>query len=403
MDFTAIINNLGMHSEKWVPVLNIVLYAVVLVLTGWVTLIVTQRIIGPLIVKLTRRTKFKWDNLVFDHKLFLRLGWLLAPITIRFVLSFVDGKHIGIILDLVETWIIIASAMFISTVMYRINRIWDSLPGSKDRPIRIFIQLIIIFVWCAAVIVIISLYTGVKVGGLLGGLTAFAAVLILVFQDTILGFVAGIQMNANKMVRVGDWIEMPGRGVDGDVTEIGLNTVKVQNWDKTIVTIPTHKLVQESFTNWRGMSESGGRRIKRSVNIDVKSIRHLTEDDLAKLRGSDMMKDYIEKKINEITAYNAGIGNPFDERHLTNIGTFREYLEAWLARNPNINKTMTYMVRQLQPGPTGLPLEIYCFSANQEWIAYERIQADIFDHVFAVMGLFGLRAYEYGMANHPVN
>ena len=188
---------------------------------------------------------------------------------------------------------------------------------------------------------------------------------------------------------------MPSRGVDGEVTEIGLTTVKVQNWDKTITTVPTHKLVSESFTNWRGMEESGGRRIKRSVNIDVSSIHYLSDAELATLGSSQLLRRYMEKKLAELAEYNANRASDLDERRLTNIGTFREYMEQWIESNPDINRDMTHMVRQLQPGPTGLPLEIYCFSAKQRWIEYETVQSDLFDHVYAVMPLFNLRAFQY--------
>lgn len=188
---------------------------------------------------------------------------------------------------------------------------------------------------------------------------------------------------------------MPSRGVDGEVTEIGLTTVKVQNWDKTITTVPTHKLVSESFTNWRGMEESGGRRIKRSVNIDVSSIHYLSDAELATLGSSQLLRRYMEKKLAELAEYNANRASDLDERRLTNIGTFREYMEQWIESNPDINQDMTHMVRQLQPGPTGLPLEIYCFSAKQRWIDYENVQSDLFDHVYAVMPLFNLRAFQY--------
>lgn len=295
-----------------------------------------------------------------------------------------------------DIWIVVAIAMLLTSFMDGINRVYEKKASVKDKPVKIITQVIAVIVWCAVALIVISIFTKESITMLLGGLTAFAAVLMLVFQDPILGFVAGIQLSSNNMVRLGDWIVMPGRGADGEVTEIGLTTVKVQNWDKTITTIPTHKLVSESFTNWRGMEESGGRRIKRSINIDISSIHYLSEAQLEELTASELLHDYMVQKIAEIRAYNAANGTSgLDERRLTNIGTFREYLETWIDHNPNINRDMTHMVRQLQPGPTGMPLEIYCFSARQQWIDYENVQSDIFDHVYAVMPLFGLRAYQY--------
>ena len=227
------------------------------------------------------------------------------------------------------------------------------------------------------------------------GLSAFAAVLMLIFKDTILGFVAGVQLMSNKMVKLGDWIAMPSANADGEVLEINLVTVKVQNWDKTISTIPTYKLVSESFTNWRGMEESNGRRIKRSVNIDVRSIHYLTPEEIEELKKSALLKEYMTKKMAELEQYNMNKENPLDARRLTNIGTFREYMESWIAANPCIAQEMTHMVRQLQPGPTGIPLEVYCCSSLQKWVDYERVQADLFDHLYAVIPLFNLRIFQY--------
>lgn len=401
MDFTSVLGKLGIYSEKWLSTANITIQIIVVLFVGWVTVVLTKRVIGPIVIKLVKRTSFKWDDLMFDRRFFSRLGLLLAPIAIRLMLSFIEaGEMMPVILKLVEAWITIASVVFVTATLKGIEHIYKTLPISKDRPIRIFVQLVIIFLWCAAIMVMISIFTGASITVLLGGLTAFAAVLMLIFQDSILGFVAGIQINSNDMVHVGDWIEMPGRGIDGDVVEIGLNTVKVQNWDMTIVTVPTHKLVQESFVNWRGMSESGGRRIKRSVYIDVNSIHYLTDAEIDRLVSSSLLNDYMGRKMAEINEFNATRESQLDMRRLTNIGTFREYLEQTLASNPDINQQMTHIVRQLQPGPTGLPVEIYCFSTKKAWIEYERVQADIFDHVFAVMGIFGLRAYQYGEADY---
>jgi miniconductance mechanosensitive channel len=256
-------------------------------------------------------------------------------------------------------------------------------------------QVIKIFIYCLAIIIIVSIILNKDPETLVVGLGAFAAVLMLVFKDTILGFVAGIQLMSNKMVNLGDWIVMPSANADGEVLEINLVTVKVQNWDKTISTIPTYKLVSESFTNWRGMQESNGRRIKRSVYIDVQSVHYLTQEELEKLQESVFLKDYIAQKMKELEQYNADRKNSLALRRLTNIGTFREYMESWIAANPHIAQDMTHMVRQLQPGPTGIPLEIYCFSSLQQWVYYERVQADLFDHLYAVIPLFNLRIFQY--------
>ena len=244
-------------------------------------------------------------------------------------------------------------------------------------------------------VIVFSIILGKDPEALLVGLSAFAAVLMLIFKDAILGFVAGVQLIANKMVNLGDWIVMPSANADGEVLEINLTTVKVQNWDKTISTIPTYKMVSESFTNWRGMEESNGRRIKRSVNIDVQSIHYLTPGEIEQLAKSELLKDYILTKKAELDINYADASTPLDGIRMTNIGTFREYMELWIAQNPNIAQNMTHMVRQLQPGPTGVPLEIYCFSARQKWVEYEKVQSDLFDHLYAVVPLFNLRLFQY--------
>lgn len=393
-----VLGKVGIEAAWAVKLTTFVVFAVAIVIVAVAVYLLTTKVVGKIIIKLTRKTQTNLDDMLFQPVIFRRLGMLLASIAVVVVFSeynYVPEPN-AIILKLLHSWIVFASVRLVAAVLEGVNRVYETFPMSKDRPIRMFIQLLMIFFWCAAAIVIVSIFTGKNPMALLGGLAALTAVLMLIFQDTILGFVAGIQLSSNHMLRIGDWIEMPSRGVDGDVIEIGLTTVKVQNWDRTISTIPTHKLVSESFTNWRGMEESRGRRIKRSVNIDVNSIRYLTDEDLEELKKSALLHDYIEGKIRELNEYNANRGANIDKRRLTNVGTFREYLEEWIERNPDINLEMTHMVRQLQPGPTGLPLEVYCFSARQAWVDYEQVQADMFDHIYAVLPMFWLHPFQYG-------
>lgn len=413
-----LLEKLGIHSEKWISVINVALTLLIAVIAAWLVYVVVAKLLYKGIGKMSQKTPTRWDNLFFDKRLFRRLALMLVPVTLMlFIEPFTAGQELletvtadgnavivaaekgspfwNVIYKLLSVWTAFAVALLLRSVMDGANRIYESYPGAKDRPIKIFIQLIAIFLYAAAVMVAISIFSGVSVAALLGGLAVVASVLMLVFKDTILGFVAGIQLSANDMLHIGDWIEMPSKRADGDVLEIGLTSVKVQNWDKTITTIPTYQLVSESFTNWRGMEQSGGRRIKRSVNIDVNSIRHLSDADIEKLKDSSLLKEYIEKKQSELRDFNANRPAKLDERRLTNVGTFREYMESWLAHNPDINQEMTHMVRQLQPGPTGLPLEVYCFSARKAWIVYEKVQSDLFDHFYAVMELFDLRAFQY--------
>lgn len=395
MDFTSLFNSMGVNSQGLIIFLNTILSILIIGIVGWIAYLVARKFLAHIVLKIAGHTSTDWDNLLFDKLFFRRLGILIAAIVIKIGLTSLDWEYMNIIQKLISTWITFASVFLFSSILDGINRIWETYPISKEKPLKIFTQVLMIFVWGVALIIVVSIFTGKSLIILLGGLTAFAAVLILVFQDSILGFVAGIQLSANNMVRIGDWIVMPNRGVDGDVLEINLTTVKVQNWDKTITTIPTHKLVSESFTNWRGMQESKGRRIKRSINIDINTIHYLSQQEIETLKESEFLNHYLDKKLSDIEKYNEKHNTPLDKRMLTNIGTFREYLESWLTNNPNLNLEMTHMVRQLQPTATGVPIEIYCFSAKQDWIEYERVQSDIFDHVFAVMKVFNLKPFQY--------
>lgn len=395
MNISGILERFGIQNERLIEVINVLFTMLVVSLIGWLAYVVAKKFLPKLIKKIAGATRQHWSEWLLDQRFFNRLAHAdYAHRTPHRPLADKVGTH-GDHQRILDIWIVVAIALLVSAFMSGINRVYEKMASVRDKPVKIITQVITVVIWCAVALIIISIFTRESLAVLLGGLTAFAAVLMLVFQDTILGFVAGIQLSSNNMVRLGDWIVMPSRGVDGEVTEIGLTTVKVQNWDKTITTVPTHKLVSESFTNWRGMEESGGRRIKRSVNIDVSSIHYLSDAELATLGSSQLLRRYMEKKLAELAEYNANRASDLDERRLTNIGTFREYMEQWIESNPDINQDMTHMVRQLQPGPTGLPLEIYCFSAKQRWIDYENVQSDLFDHVYAVMPLFNLRAFQY--------
>ena len=357
--------------------------------------IISRKWLSKLLKKVVGKTKSTWDDILYDQGFFRKLASLIPPFTAYIVLTFITWEYKYVLRRLVDIWLIIVTLFIITSLLNAINKIYESYPVSKNRPITFFIQLIKVFLYTVVVITVVSVLVNKSPEHLIVGLSAFAAVLLLIFKDSILGFVAGIQLTSNNMIRIGDWIQMDKNNANGVVLEVNLYTVKVQNWDMTISMVPTYQLVSESFTNWRGMQESGGRRIKRSVNIDIYSVHYLTDEDLENLKQSTLLKSYIEGKMKDLKEYNANVENPLDKRRLTNIGTFREYMEAWLAANPNINLEMTHMVRQLQPTPTGIPLEIYCFSARKEWITYERVQADIFDHLFAILPLFKLKVFQY--------
>lgn len=299
----------------------------------------------------------------------------------------------------------VSSAFIVLTVALAAGKLLDLAdvayrrrPDAANKPIKGFLQLGKIVVFVVAAILVVSMLVNRNPLILLSGLGAMAAVLMLIFQDTILSLVASLQLGSNDMVRIGDWIEMPSQNADGDVIEIALHTVKVQNWDKTITTIPVRKLITDSFKNWRGMSESGGRRIKRALYIDQRSVRFLDAAEVGRLEEFVLLDDYLDRKRKELSEWNAKLeaqgAKPINERRVTNLGTFRAYVEQYLRSHSSIHQGMTLLVRQLQPGATGIPLEIYCFTNDIRWAVYEGIQSDIFDHLLAILPTFDLRVFQ---------
>ena len=338
-------------------------------------------------------------------KLVLKIASRLANIVPLIVLYYIpvcfpdlnDG-----IRELIRKLSIILLMVFIAKSLLLLLDLLDHRYQQHDqagsRPIKGYLQLVKLLLIAVLAILAVSYLLGKSPLLMLSGLGAAAAVLMLIFQDTILSLVASIQINSNNMLKIGDWIVMPSHDVDGFVTEIALHTVKVQNWDKTIVTVPMRKLIEESFINWRGMFESGGRRIKRSLHIDQRSIRFLTDEEIKRLEEFVLLNDYLAEKQAEISDWNAGLAaqgaTPINGRRITNIGTFRIYVEKYLRANKAINQEMLILVRQLAPESTGLPLEIYCFTQSTQWIDYEKAQSDIFDHLLAILPVFGLRVFQ---------
>lgn len=337
-------------------------------------------------------------------------GALLGPVAARIANiapALVISAGIGLVPHLPEGVVSVTrnvvSAFVILTIALAIGRLFDvgnhfyeRRPDAHNKPIKGYVQVGKIVLYGAAVILMVAALFEQSPLLLLSGLGAMAAVLMLVFQDTILSLVASVQLRSNDMLRVGDWIEMPQLNADGDVIDIALHTVKVQNWDKTITTIPTHRLIKESYKNWRGMSESGGRRIKRSLLIDQNSIRFLTAEEVEELRQIGLLKGYLETKTREIESWNAEYsdGRPVNSRRTTNIGTYRAYMLDYLRAHGRISPNMTLIVRQLEPTSKGLPMEIYCFTDTVAWVEYENIQADIFDHLIAILREFHLRIFQ---------
>jgi len=393
------LEGLGVSSQIAVLLENISVFLVI-VLLAFLADRITKGILIRVIKVLVQRSKNKYDDILLKKKVFTRLAHIAPALVVNAtVIYFVDASGLmEFIQVLTKFYIILVAALVVDSLLSALHEIYTQLPISSGRNIKGYVQLVKIIAYIIAVLVVISILTKQPIGGLLAGLGAFAAVLILVFRDTILGLVASIQLSGNKMVNVGDWISMPKYNADGDVIDISLNTVKVQNWDKTIATIPTYALVQDSFNNWKGMEESGGRRIKRSINIDMQSVHFVDNETLQKYKKIRVLKEYIEEKEKEIEAFNKKVGvdtsDAINGRRITNLGTFRIYLEKYLQNHPKIHKDMTFLVRHLQPTEKGIPIEIYVFSNDQAWANYEAIQADIFDHVLAVIPEFGLRVFQ---------
>lgn len=377
------------------------IYFIAVVLLAWLADILSKRVLSNIISRLVKHTKTNYDDIILEKGVFKKLAHLAPALVIYFLIPPVLGlkphSH-NILMDLVTVWIIWIVVSFINALINALGTIYQQLPVSENRPITGYIQLVKILIYISAILLTIQVVFGIDMSDVFTGLGAMAAILLLVFKDTILGLVASVQISGNKMVKPGDWIEMPSFGADGTVLEITLNTVKVQNWDKTISTIPTYSLVTNSFKNWKGMEESGGRRIKRSINIDTGSIQFCSDELIQKLNKFNLLKDYIAERTTEIAEYNTSKGfdvtDKINGRGMTNIGLFRRYLEAYLNQHPKIHNNMTFLVRQLQSTERGLPIEIYVFSNDQAWANYEAIQADIFDHIFAIIPEFELRAYQ---------
>ncbi|MEN8204535.1 MAG: mechanosensitive ion channel domain-containing protein [Pseudomonadota bacterium] len=362
---------------------------------------IARRVILRTLSRLIQRSRWNWDDALLQRKVLKRIGhfapavviYLLAPVALE---GYDSASRF--VTQLVLIYMIVLGLLVLDAVLNVIVDVYRSQERSRYVPIRSFIQVIKLVTVFIGIVFIVSIILDKTPLYLLSGLGALTAVLMLVFKDAILGFVAGIQLTANRMVARGDWIEMAKYGADGDVLDVTLTTVKVQNWDKTITTIPTYALISDAFKNWRGMAESGGRRIKRAINIDMNSIRLCDDALLARLERIHLLRDYIKTKHEEIAAYNSE--RSFDEdclvngRRLTNVGTYRAYIVAFLRQHPMINQDMTFLVRQLAPTSQGLPLEIYVFSKDKVWANYEAIQADIFDHLLAVIHEFDLHAFQ---------
>ena len=345
--------------------------------------VVCRRLLLPLVKRLTRATRAAWDDILLSDTLLKDVSRLVPPILIAVLMPLAfSHAHptLALLLKVNLIYLIAIIAKLLCTFLSALYDLSSHQDRLKNHPIKGIYQMLKIVVICVALIIVVSILINKNPGYILTALGASAAVLMLVFKDTIMGLVAGVQLSANDMLRPGDWISMPKYGADGDVEEVTLTTVKVRNWDKTITTIPPYALVSDSFQNWRGMQESGGRRVKRSVYVDMRSITFCTDEQMAEFE----RRGWLE-------------GVEREDKFVVNLHVFRNYLEDYLQHHPRVNSGMTIMVRQLQPTAQGLPLELYFFSDGTEWVPYEHLQSEIFEHVFAVMPTFGLRVFQSPM------
>ena len=381
----------GGVDDEWTIYLRLLLLLGVLTIISVIGFYFTKKIIINYFYKLVRKSPVKWDDLLADKEVFNNLAHIVPAVFVRLLAP-------SIFNDFTVLPFIIVAMTIIVALLKVAEYAFSSLPAFKDKPLTSYFQLVRIIFYITTAIFVFSILLGKSPLYFLSAFGAMTAIILLIFKDTILGLVASVQMSTNDMVRVGDWIEMPKFNADGDVLAINLNTVKVQNFDKTITTIPTYYFITDSFKNWRGMVQSGGRRIKRSIFIDANSIRFVDPTKREELKKIHLITNFIEGRQQVIEAFNSN--NNVDTsvlingRRMTNIGVFRHYIEFYLKAHPGINKNMTIMVRQLALEDRGIPLEIYCFASTTEWLDYESIQADIFDHLFSAAKFFDISLFQ---------
>jgi miniconductance mechanosensitive channel len=384
------------------PVWGALVVAAVVLLVGALLHGVVRNYILRFVEYVARQTPRQWDQALFDARLPQRLAWgvpLLVWYYGAVLIPHLPGDALLVVQRVLLASMVVVVVRGFDAFLDGVNRIYMENPRARERPIKGFLQVANVVAHLAGLILIVSILMDRSPFLFLSGLGAMTAVLLLVFRDTLLSLVAGIQITTNDLLRTGDWIEMPQFQADGDVVDIALNSVTVQNWDRTLTVIPTHKFLEHAFRNWRGMSESGGRRIKRAVHLDQNSVRFLEPEEVERFQSWELLREYIQEKQAEVEAHNRdhpvaeGVAVPH-HRRLTNLGTFRAYLIAYLRAHPGIHQGMILMVRQLAPGPEGIPMEVYGFTNDTRWGVYEGVQGDLFDHILATVPEFGLRVYQ---------
>jgi miniconductance mechanosensitive channel len=381
--------------------LNMLVLLGVLIVLNLIIHIVTRRIIISFSHKISAKSKTKFDDLLVANKAPRKVAHIIPLVLAIESAPIIFSDFIGwrnFVLKILYVFVLILILWILESIFNTMKDYLKTRERYKDKPIDSYIQVFMIFAWIIVILSSLAILTGIPFVHYISTLGAASAIVLLIFKDTILGFVASIQVSINDMIRIGDWVTFEKYGADGDVIEINLTTVKVQNFDKTITTIPTYALISDSFRNWRGMTSSGGRRIKRAVLIKQSSIKHLSQEEVEKLKEIELISDYLITRQNEIDKYNTSNDNNknllINGRNLTNVGVFRKYVYEYISKYPAINKDMEIMVRQLAPTPQGMPLEIYAFSSDKVWANYEYIMADIFDHVISSLPYFNLELFE---------
>jgi len=380
------------------PILGIIVKIAGILLLAYITYWIVHKVLIRYITKFVKKTKTEFDDILLNEKILKKVSYIVPVLVIQQFKIFKPSIE-SIIDTALSAVLVLLLILIVNGVIDALTEIVQQFEKFKDRPMKSYAQVIKIIVTTIGVIFIFGILTGQEFWGLFAGLGAISAVLLFVFKDTIMSFIASIQIATYDLVKIGDWIEIPKLGIDGDIMDISLHTVKIRNFDKTVSVFPTVALIQNSFKNWRGMQETGGRRIKRSIYIDVSSIKFVDDKMLQRFKKIKLISNYLDKKIEEINNYNSQLNEESADdiangRKITNVGTFRQYLKEYLRERSDVDKNLTFLVRQLQPGPEGLPIEIYIFATTTEWVKYEDIQSDIFDHIMAVVPQFELKIFQ---------
>lgn len=395
-----LLNNWGV-ALAWQPYISLLILFSALSVAAWLSLVISKRILVRTLHSFLLRTSTTWDDMLVEYRVFSKLSYLVPAFLFRALAPEVFAgfqELLPVVIKVVDIVMVAVVVGAIVSFFRGMESFLSSSPALSDKPLASYFQLARIIVYIGAGILVLSILLGRSPVYFLSAFGAMTAIILLIFKDTILGLVASVQISANDMVRVGDWVEMPKFHADGDVIAINLNTVKIRNWDKTITAIPTYYFITDSFKNWRGMQESGGRRIKRAIFINLRSIRFVDPAMRQRFERYYLIRDFIAQRVREIEQYNkehdVDTSELINGRRMTNIGVFRKYAEAYLRNHPGVNKEMTLLVRQLPPEEHGLPLEIYCFTATVAWSEYETIQADVFDHLLSAARHFELEVFQ---------